>query len=115
MGLTPNFTGNYTVPDDPLVFDPTAPGGVSGHGGDAFDLATVGFARALSCGSPIPNLPIGIPGRRTASTSPDRGAPLPSRPDPAEIDTDGDGLSDDASGSIYHTDPSGPTPTRRHP
>jgi len=36
MGITPNFTGNYTVPDDPLVFDATAPGGVSGHGGDAF-------------------------------------------------------------------------------
>src|SRR5437867_256979 len=62
FGITPNFTGNWTVPDDPLVFDPAAPGGVSGHGGDAFDLATVGLTRARYVRLIDPNLPIGIPG-----------------------------------------------------
>ena len=45
-GLTPSFTGDWTVPDDPDVFDGAAPGGVSGHGGDAFDLQAVGLTRA---------------------------------------------------------------------
>ena len=27
-GITPTFTGNWTVPDDPEVFDPSGPGGV---------------------------------------------------------------------------------------
>ncbi len=107
MGITPNFTGNYTIPDDPLVFDPTAPGGVSGHGGDAFDLATVGLTRARFVRITDPNLPIGIPGPSDGLDL-DAVVALHSVPilDPAEIDTDGDGLSDDAERFIYHTDPS---------
>ena len=45
-GITPTFSGNWTVPDDPEVWDPAGQGGVSGAGGDAFDLADVGLARA---------------------------------------------------------------------
>src|SRR5262245_48953724 len=62
MGITPSFTGNWTVPDDPLAFDPLSPGGVSGHGGNAFDLATVGLSRARFVRITGPNLAVGIPG-----------------------------------------------------
>lgn len=109
MGLTPNFTGNYTVPDDPLVFDPGAPGGVSGHGGDAFDLASVGLSRARFVRVTDPNLPIGIPGPSDGLDL-DAVVALHSVPllDPAQIDTDGDGLSDEAERFVYHTDPARP-------
>jgi len=106
MGITPSFIGNWTVPDDPLVFDPTAPGGVSGHGGDAFDLATVGLARARFVRITDPNLPIGIPGA-SEGLDLDAVVAIHSRPilGPAEIDSDGDGLSDDAERYLYLTDP----------
>ncbi len=45
-GITPTFTGNWTIADDPDVFDAAGQGGVSGAGGDAFDLAAVGLAQA---------------------------------------------------------------------
>ncbi len=109
MGLTPNFTGNYTVPDDPLVFDPTAPGGISGHGGDAFDLATVGLTRARFVRITDPNLPIGIPGPSDGLDL-DTIVALHSRPilGVGQVDTDGDGLSDDAERFLYHTSPTDP-------
>jgi hypothetical protein len=106
MGITPSFTGNYTIPDDPLVFDPTAPGGVSGHGGDAFDLATVGLTRARFIRITDPNLPIGISG---SSEGLDLGGivALHAQPvlGPGQVDTDGDGLSDEAEQFLYGTDP----------
>jgi len=109
MGITPSFTGNYTVPDDPLVFDAGAPGGVSGHGGDAFDLATVGLSRARFVRITDPNLPIGIPGA-SEGLDLDTVVALHSLPrlGAAEIDSDGDGLSDDAERDLYHTDPARP-------
>jgi len=109
MGITPSFTGNYTVPDDPLVFDAGAPGGVSGHGGDAFDLATVGLSRARFVRITDPNLPIGIPGP-SEGLDLDAVVALHSLPrlGSAEIDSDGDGLSDDAERYFYHTDPARP-------
>ncbi len=109
FGITPNFTGNWTVPDDPLVFDPAAPGGVSGHGGDAFDLATVGLTRARYVRLIDPNLPIGIPGSSEGFDL-DAVVAIHSRPllDPAEIDGDGDGLSDDAERFFYLTNPADP-------
>ncbi len=109
MGITPSFTGNYTIPDDPLVFDPAAPGGVSGHGGDAFDLATVGLVRARFVRITDPNLPIGIPGA-SEGLDLDSVVALHSRPrlGAAEIDSDGDGLSDDAERYLYLTDPANP-------
>jgi len=95
MGITPSFIGNWTVPDDPLVFDPTAPGGVSGHGGDAFDLATVGLARARFVRITDPNLPIGIPGA-SEGLDLDAVVAIHSRAilGSAEIDSDGDGVAD---------------------
>ena len=109
MGITPSFTGNYTIPDDPLVFDPNAPGGVSGHGGDAFDLATVGLGRARFVRITDPNLSIGIPGA-SEGLDLDAVVALHSRPllGAAEIDSDGDGLSDDAERYLYLTDPARP-------
>jgi len=109
FGITPNFTGNWTVPDDPLVFDPAAPGGVSGHGGDAFDLATVGLTRARYVRLIDPNLPIGIPGSSEGFDL-DAVVAIHARPllGPAEIDSDGDGLSDDAERFFYLTNPADP-------
>jgi len=109
FGITPNFTGNWTTPDDLFVFDPAAPGGVSGHGGDAFDLAAVGLARARFVRLVDPNLPIGIPGSSEGFDL-DAVIAIHGRPvlGPAEIDTDGDGLSDDAERYFYLTDPARP-------
>jgi len=109
FGITPSFTGTWTVTDDPLVFDPAAPGGVSGHGGDAFDLAVVGLARARYVRLIDPNLPIGIPGSSEGFDL-DTVVAIHSRPllGPAEIDSDGDGLSDDAERFLYLTDPALP-------
>ncbi|MBI4242427.1 MAG: hypothetical protein HY613_11995 [Candidatus Rokubacteria bacterium] len=108
-GITPNFTGNYTIPDDPLVFDPTAPGGVSGHGGDAFDLATVGLAHARFVRITDPSLPTGIPGSSEGFDL-DAVVALHARPllGLGQLDTDGDGLSDEAEAFLYHTDPARP-------
>jgi hypothetical protein len=109
FGITPNFTGNWIVPDDPLVFDPAAPGGVSGHGGDAFDLATVGLSQARYVRLIDPDLTIGIPGSSEGFDL-DTVVAIHSRPllGPAEIDSDGDGLSDDAERFFYLTDPARP-------
>lgn len=108
VGITPSFTGNYTIPDDPLSFDPAAPGGVSGHGGDAFDLAAVGLARARFVRITDPNLPIGVPGPSDGLDL-DAVVAIHSRPLPAAgPDGDGDGLSDDAERYLYLTDPSSP-------
>src|SRR3989442_12887472 len=109
FGITPNFTGNWTVPDDPLVFDPAAPGGVSGHGGDAFDLATVGLSRARFVRITDPNLSIGVPGP-SEGLDLDAVVALHSRPrlGPAEIDSDGSGPSRDPERDLYSTDPARP-------
>jgi hypothetical protein len=109
MGITPSFNGNYTVPEDPLVFDPSAPGGVSGHGGDAFDLAAVGLPSARFVRLTDPDLGISLPGS-SEGLDLDAIVAIRSRPrlDPGHPDMDGDGLSDDAERSIYLTDPALP-------
>ncbi|HEX9427664.1 MAG TPA: hypothetical protein VGA64_07735 [Candidatus Polarisedimenticolia bacterium] len=109
MGITPSFSGNYTIPDDPAVFDPAAPGGISGHGGDAFDLATVGLARARFVRIIDPNLAIGIPGS-SEGLDLDAVVALHGRAvlGPGQIDSDGDGLSDESETFLYKTDPARP-------
>jgi hypothetical protein len=109
MGITPSFTGNYTVPNDPLVFDASAPAGISGHGGDAFDLANVGLTRARFVRIIDPDLSIGIPG-------PSEGLDLDTvvaihaepRLGTAQSDRDGDGLPDLEEIFLYLTDPDDP-------
>ncbi|MFQ5876281.1 MAG: hypothetical protein ACE5JH_01115 [Acidobacteriota bacterium] len=109
MGLTPNIAGNYTIPDDPLVFDPDAPAGISGHGGDAFDLALVGLSSVRFVRITDPDLPIGIPGSADG-IDPDAVVAIHSRPilPPGAADSDGDGLSDGAESLLYLTDPHNP-------
>ena len=100
-GITPTFTGNWTVPDEPLVWDAGGTGGVSGAGGDAFDLADVGlqearFVRIIDSGAP------------TGFTGPGEGfdldavVALNSRPTaPLQTDSDRDGLDDLAEALFY--------------
>jgi hypothetical protein len=109
MGITPNFTGNYTIADDPLVFDASAPGGVSGHGGDAFDLASVGLERARFIRITDPDLSISLSGS-SEGLDLDGVVALHSRPllPPGHVDSDGDGLSDSAELLLYGTDPFNP-------
>ncbi|HYV84481.1 MAG TPA: hypothetical protein VFB49_01085 [Patescibacteria group bacterium] len=106
-GLTPSFTGNWTIPDDPLVFDVSAPGGVSGHGGDAFDLAAIGLTRARFIRITDPNLAIGNPGSSEGFDL-DAVVALHARPLLPGPDTDGDGLPDDLETHLYQTNPADP-------
>jgi len=104
-GITPTFTGNWTVPDDPNVWDPNGTGGVSGAGGDAFDLATVGLAQARFVRITDLNLGTGIAGNAegfdldavVALHSLPFGQPGP--------DADGDGLPDADESILYASDP----------
>ena len=98
-GITPTFTGNWTIPDDPDVWDAAGRGGVSGGGGDAFDLATVGLATAryvlitdlgLNTGFAGPAEGFDLDSVVALNSVP---APLPV-PGAAGGDTDGDGLPD---------------------
>lgn len=113
-GITPTFTGNWTVPDDPDIWDPAGRGGVSGAGGDAFDLAAVGLASARYV--LITDL-----GLATGFAGPAEGFDLdaivalhavPTPPDlfpaPARTDSDGDGLSDIEEAVWHGTDPMSP-------
>ncbi len=108
-GLTPNISGNYTVADDPLVFDAGAAAGISGHGGDAFDLADVGLSRARFVRIDDPDLSIGIPGASEGFDL-DAVVALNSEASPAAGggDRDGDGLTDEAEVRLYLTDPDDP-------
>ena len=119
-GITPTFTGNWTVADDPSVWDPNGRGGVSGAGGDAFDLAEVGlawvrFVRVTDLGLPtgfagtaegfdldsvvaLHAVPAVIPGTidSDADGLPDSDESLWYGSDPLDADTDGDGEEDGA-------------------
>ncbi len=104
-GITPTFTGNWTVPDDPTSWDASGQGGVSGAGGDAFDLATVGltearFVRIIDAGSA--NGPAGA----GEGFDLDAVVVLHGRPAaPATPDRDGDGVPDLAEQELHGTDP----------
>jgi Bacterial TSP3 repeat len=106
-GLTPSFTGDWTTPDDPLVFDTAAPGGVSGHGGDAFDLATLGLTRARFIRITDPNLAIGVPGSSEGFDL-DAVVALHARALLPGPDSDGDGLPDELETHLYLTNPGDP-------
>ncbi len=104
-GITPTFTGNWTVPDDPLAWDPGGTGGVSGAGGDAFDLATVGLARARFVRITDANSQNG-PAGSAEGFDLDAIVVLHGTPRLAlAVDADGDGLSDLAEAQLYGTDP----------
>ena len=104
-GLTPTFTGNWTVPNNPSDFDPGGTGGVSGAGGDAFDLADVGlsgvrFVRITDAVSQ--NGPTGS----AEGLDLDAVVVLNGRPvAPFELDSDNDRLPDLAEQRVYGTDP----------
>ena len=104
-GLTPTFTGNWTAPNDAFDFDPSGTGGISGAGGDAFDLADVGlndvrFIRITDAGSQ--NGPAGP----AEGLDLDAVVVLHGRPVvPLELDSDNDRLPDLAEQSWYGTDP----------
>lgn len=107
-GITPTFTGNWTIPDDLRVWDPAGVGGVSGAGGDAFDLADVGltearFVRIIDSGAPT-----GLSGSGEGYDL-DAVVALHSRPTaPVTKDSDGDGLDDLAEVLFYGSRPDDP-------
>jgi hypothetical protein len=109
MGISPSPNGNYTVPNDPLVFDPGSPGGVSGHGGDAFDLAAVGLSHARFVRITDSSLGIGIPGA-SEGVDLDSVVAINSRPlaGSGAVDSDDDGLSDEEETLLFGSDPLDP-------
>lgn len=106
-GITPTFTGNWTVPDDPNVWDPNGPGGVSGAGGDAFDLATVGLSTARFVLITDLGLNTGFAGAAEGFDL-DAVVAINSVPVPSGPDSDGDGLPDIDETSWYGTNPMNP-------
>jgi hypothetical protein len=104
-GITPTFTGNWTVSDDPNAWDPNGTGGVSGAGGDGFDLATVGlnwirFVRLTDL-----DLGTGFAGNAEGADV-DAVVALNAVPAPLSgADSDEDGLTDIHEVNIYATDP----------
>ncbi|HXV75760.1 MAG TPA: hypothetical protein VD788_05520 [Candidatus Polarisedimenticolaceae bacterium] len=104
-GLTPTFTGNWTVPDDPAVFDPAGTAGVSGAGGDAFDLADVGLPSARFVRITDAGTGAGFAGSAEGFDL-DALVVLHGRPGPAPgVDQDHDGLSDAEEAVRYGSDP----------
>jgi len=106
IGVTPSFTGDYRIADDPLTFDPAGPGGVSGHGGNAFDLADLGLQRARFVRITDPDIVLGLPGA-SEGLDVDAVVALNARPllPPGAADGDADGLPDSDEILIYGTDP----------
>ncbi len=104
-GITPTFTGNWTEPDDPMFFDSAGTGGISGAGGDAFDLADVGLAEARFVRITDANAQNGFPGP-AEGVDLDAVVVVHGRPvSPQTADSDGDGLSDLEEIELYGTDP----------
>jgi hypothetical protein len=107
-GITPTMTGNWTEPDDPKGFDATGVGGVSGAGGDAFDLATVGLAEARFVRITDADSAIGFEGSAEGFDL-DAVVVLHGVPDQVGApDSDGDRLSDTEELMIYLTNPADP-------
>ncbi len=104
-GITPTFTGNWTIPDSLQTWDSSGQGGVSGAGGDAFDLATVGLAQARF-------IRLTDAGSRNGPSGSAEGFDLDAvvvlhgRPNAtSERDSDGDRLPDSAESSLYASNP----------
>lgn len=104
-GITPSFTGNWTVPDSLTTWDAAGQGGVSGAGGDAFDLATIGLTQARF-------VRISDAGSRNGPTGSAEGFDLDAvvvlhgRPNlTSEVDSDGDRLPDSAESALYGSNP----------
>jgi hypothetical protein len=107
-GLTPTFTGNWTVSNDPATFDPLGTAGVSGAGGDAFDLADVGLTEARYIRLTDLDTQNGFPGNGEGADI-DAVVALHARPvSPSAVDTDLDGLSDQEELSHFGTNPGDP-------
>lgn len=104
-GVTPTFTGDWNVPDDPEVWDPAGTGGVSGAGGDAFDLADVGLSEArfvrVVDGETLNGAPGSAEGFDLDAVVVLHGRPLGS----GAPDQDGDGLSDATETALQGSDP----------
>ncbi|MFO8059017.1 MAG: hypothetical protein R6V10_17160, partial [bacterium] len=106
-GITPSFTGERIVPDDPDSWDPDGTGGVSGWGGDAFDLDDLGVSQTDRIRLTDSGQLVGFEGEAQGADI-DAVIVLNSKPAaPAGEDSDGDGLSDDDEIS-FGTDPLNP-------
>ncbi|HUT56122.1 MAG TPA: thrombospondin type 3 repeat-containing protein [bacterium] len=106
-GITPTYNGGNIKPDDLLEWDPAGIAGVSGWGGDAFDLADVGLTQARYVRLIDSGRPVGFAGTEEGADV-DTVIALNSMPAPtAAADADGDGLSD-AEEIAHHTDPADP-------
>ncbi|MCP3982490.1 MAG: hypothetical protein GY716_24580 [bacterium] len=104
-GITPTFSGNWTVPNDPTQFDDAGTGGVSGAGGDAFDLATVGLTEARFVRITDGGTSLGFAGAG-AGFDLDAVVALHARPlPPGAPDTDGDRLSDEEELTLHGSNP----------
>ncbi len=104
-GITPTFTGNWTVADSLTAWDASGQGGVSGAGGDAFDLATLGLTQARF-------IRITDAGSRNGPTGSAEGFDLDAvvvlhgRPNiTSEADSDGDRLPDAVESAVYGSNP----------
>ncbi|MCZ6777462.1 MAG: hypothetical protein O7F16_00725 [Acidobacteria bacterium] len=107
-GVTPTFTGNWIRADDPTAWDPEGVGGVSGSGGDAFDLATVGLSEARFVRIVDSGALTGFSGS-AEGTDLDAVIALHSRPTaPIMNDADDDGLDDLAELIYYGSRPDDP-------
>ena len=105
-GVTPTLAGNWTLPNDPTIFDPQGTGGVSGAGGDAFDLADVGLAEARFVRITDLDSRNGFAGSGEGFDL-DAVVVIHGRPVPTvAADLDGDGLSDLAEQRLYGSNPS---------
>lgn len=107
-GITPTFTGNWTVPDDADAWDASGTGGISGAGGEAFDLAAVGLPAArflrITDGESHNGAPGPADGFDLDAVVALHGVPLP----PLTADLDGDRLPDAAEVLLYGTNPADP-------
>jgi hypothetical protein len=104
-GITPTFSGNWTVPDDPDAWEIPGTGGVGGAGGDAFDLAEVGLTQARYIRITDLDLGTGFAGPAEGFDL-DAVVALHAQPLPvAGPDADGDRLTDSEEIFIHATDP----------
>ena len=99
-GITPSFCADRIEPDDPLVWDKSGKGGVSGEGGDAFDLADLGLSQARYVRLQDSGQHVGFAGEMEGADV-DAVVAIHSQPVAGVgTDTDGDGLTDSEEVSL---------------